>query len=578
MATRMTLFLGAVFSLCLAVFAAPDADAQLVCDANGTDADDHGVGKIPWTLAHEGGDACYASFANSSAYDFLPFPTGLTPGLSVFLPDQDDLPADGGHGVRIMAEDTGPVFVNADVGCPGGSVSNSGTTLVEVTLAQGGSCPLVVQATLNGNLVEYSATLSRPDAEDYALSAGTASGGNFGGSPTPLDTTAPSLTGSISSNNANTAQAKSGDVITVTISSDEPLAAAPTVTIAGEAATVTGSGDSFSASITVSGGTTQGAAALSISNYADAAGNPGTTVTSATGSVNVDTVAPSGYTITYDQDPVIIANQSSASASFSGAEVGAEFAITISFPGFDGAVPTTGTVTQASGQITGIDLSPLPDGPITVSLALTDAAGNVGATITDTATKDATAPTVVSRTRQTPATSPTNADSVTWRHTFIEAVQNVDVTDFEVTSTTSTTATVQSVTNTTGNSWDVVVSGGDLAGFNGSIAIGFDSGQNITDLAGNAFDSNVGPSGTDEYDWTIDNTAPEAVQFNRQTPSTSPTGADSVTWAIAFDDVATDIAGVDATDFAIEGFTGDDCDHHRCQHNRGLMDGDGLRR
>ncbi len=45
------------------------------------------------------------------------------------------------------------------------------------------------------------------------------------------------------------------------------------------------------------------------------------------------------------------------------------------------------------GQITGIDVSPLGDGTLTLSVTLTDIAGNSGTAATDTVEKDATAPT-----------------------------------------------------------------------------------------------------------------------------------------------------------------------------------------
>ena len=60
-------------------------------------------------------------------------------------------------------------------------------------------------------------------------------------------------------------------------------------------------------------------------------------------------------------------------------------------------------------------------------------------TVEDNDTADMmTAPTVKSITRQTPASSPTNANSLTWRVTFSEDVANVDATDFEVSGTTAT--------------------------------------------------------------------------------------------------------------------------------------------
>ena len=83
-------------------------------------------------------------------------------------------------------------------------------------------------------------------------------------------------------------------------------------------------------------------------------------------------------------------------------------------------------------------------------------------------TLDNTAPMVTSVMRQTPGTSPTNANSLTWRVTFSETVSNVDDADFVV---TGTTATISNVAAVSGNplAWDVTASDGNLPGLNGTV-------------------------------------------------------------------------------------------------------------
>ena len=51
-----------------------------------------------------------------------------------------------------------------------------------------------------------------------------------------------------------------------------------------------------------------------------------------------------------------------------------------------------GTITSANQSVTGINIAGLPDGILTSSVTITDAAGNVGAAATATATLDRTAP------------------------------------------------------------------------------------------------------------------------------------------------------------------------------------------
>ena len=61
----------------------------------------------------------------------------------------------------------------------------------------------------------------------------------------------------------------------------------------------------------------------------------------------------------------------------------------------------------------------------------------------------------------------TNADTLTWRVTFSEAVSNVDATDFLLNGTNGTLA-VDAVAGMTGV-YDVTASGGDLASLNGFV-------------------------------------------------------------------------------------------------------------
>jgi len=97
---------------------------------------------------------------------------------------------------------------------------------------------------------------------------------------------------------------------------------------------------------------------------------------------------------------------------------------------------------------------------------------------------DTTAPVLSSITRKDPAVSLTNADTLVFRATFSEAVQNVDVADFTVNGTT--TATVTGISNVDNAVYDVTVSGGDLTGFEGIVGLNLSGSQNIQDLVGNS--------------------------------------------------------------------------------------------
>jgi CSLREA domain-containing protein len=150
---------------------------------------------------------------------------------------------------------------------------------------------------------------------------------------------------------------------------------------------------------------------------------------------------------------------------------------------------------------------------------------------------DHVAPSTTSFTRQNPASSPTSADVLVFRATFSEDVINVDGTDFAVNG--GTTATVTNVTPVSGSVYDVEVSGGDLAGFNGTVGLDLNGAMlNITDAVGNPL-PNSEPTPDETY--TVDNTAPEInVQGNSMT--------------IADEDITPDAA--DHTDFGSTAISG----------------------
>ncbi len=105
-----------------------------------------------------------------------------------------------------------------------------------------------------------------------------------------------------------------------------------------------------------------------------------------TATATLDQTPPSGYSITVDQDPIDAGTATDVSFTFAGAEEGATYSYTITSDGGDGEVIGSGTVLSTSQQITGIDVSSLPSGLLTFTVTLTDAAGNVGVSVTDTAT------------------------------------------------------------------------------------------------------------------------------------------------------------------------------------------------
>ena len=160
-------------------------------------------------------------------------------------------------------------------------------------------------------------------------------------------------------------------------------------------------------------------------------------------------------------------------------------------------------------------LNPDGDGnkyPFVFSTALT-------VTVTDD-DADTTAPRVASIARQNPTSSPTNADSLTWRVTFSEAVSNVDAADFVVSGTTATVTAVAAVSGVTG-AYDVTASGGNLAGVSATVGLAIAASHNIQDGASNAL-SNTAPTGTNDNSYVVDNTAPTVAISGVPSASNAP--------------------------------------------------------
>ncbi|PYF83297.1 VCBS repeat-containing protein/autotransporter-associated beta strand protein [Marinomonas alcarazii] len=162
----------------------------------------------------------------------------------------------------------------------------------------------------------------------------------------------------------------------------------------------------------------------------------------------------------------------------------------------------------------------------TLKVKVSDTAGNDGTVYSQAYVLDTTAPTVTSITRQTPSSAFTDADSLVYQVTFAEAVTNLDTTDFSVAGTTATVTNITQVG--TSNTYNVTVSGGDLADLNGTVSLAFASSQNIQDAAGNVI-TNTTPTGSNDVKYDV---------INSLTVTSGSNADDDAT----FSDYATDLA------------------------------------
>ena len=274
---------------------------------------------------------------------------------------------------------------------------------------------------------------------------------------------------------ANSATAMLG-VATVADSVDETDSVV-TATVTANPATYT-VGTSSSATVTVTDDDTRGVT-VSAETLAVNEGSSGT------------------YTVKLDSEPTASVTVTPSSGN---SDVTVSSALTFTTMNWSTAQMVTVTAAQDSDAV---------DDSATISHAVEGGdygavtAASVTVTVDDDETADTTAPTVASIARQTPTSSPTNADSLTWRVTFSEAVSNVDTADFAVTGTTATL----SVSAVSGVTYDVTATGGNLAGVTATVTLSIAAGHNIQDAATNAL-TNTTPTGTNDKSYVVDNTAP----------------------------------------------------------------------
>lgn len=155
-------------------------------------------------------------------------------------------------------------------------------------------------------------------------------------------------------------------------------------------------------------------------------------------------------------------------------------------------------------------------------------------------------PQVVSLRRWIPEHERTDTDSLTWRLAFSQDVRNLTADDFELAGA-GLGATTLAVQAEHGGQriWIINVTSG-VDSFDGSVTLGFASGQNIESLSGTALDTAWPAHAQRAY--TLDNTAPMA------SISPSSAGSSPFTATIVFDEDVTgfsDAADVTATNATV---------------------------
>jgi len=134
----------------------------------------------------------------------------------------------------------------------------------------------------------------------------------------------------------------------------------------------------------------QGLVALQVPAGAATSSGGAANTASNTTSVVYDSAGPAGYAVAFLANPI-----TAAAFEIRNAELGSAYSFTISSAAGGTPVTGSGTIDATQQQVSGLDLSGLADGTLTLSVTLADALGNSGIPATATLVKDASGPVIV---------------------------------------------------------------------------------------------------------------------------------------------------------------------------------------
>ncbi|SHE46364.1 autotransporter-associated beta strand repeat-containing protein [Marinomonas polaris DSM 16579] len=326
---------------------------------------------------------------------------------------------------------------------------------------------------------------------------------------------------------------------------------ATTGSVAGAIGFISGSGTN-SITVNVTGVSGVGSLGLNLASghaVKDLAGNNLATSEPADDEAyTVDTVAPTLISINRVDSATTNADSVQFIAVFSETVTGLgidDFELTGTATNGANISSVTGTGNGFVVTISGVD----GDGTLGVQLksaaTVNDIAGNALTATTpsallETYTIENTAPTATAIITTNTALS--TADSVTFDVTFSEAVTNVSMDDFEISG--DVTGAISAVSGS-GSSYTVTVS--NIVG-DGALGLNFNSGQNITDIAGNAL---AGTEPATDESYTIDNTLPTVTSISRgMVNQVEANTATDVVFTVVMSETVT---GIETSDFSVTG-------------------------
>ena len=332
-----------------------------------------------------------------------------------------------------------------------------------------------------------------------------------------LDVTGPQGSATISP-----AIARAGQIVTLDLSFNEALSAPPSVLIGGETATVSGSGQSYQASLSIPLSMAEGPAAVTVTGQ-DALGNA--VAFASLPSLTIDNTPPSVSTASISPDNVRDGQEVVAQITYSEALISAP---SMTLGGV--AMAVSGSGTTWTGRVTPT-AGGFPEGNLAfVASGGADAAGN-GATGQSGffVVADFTAPSLAFD-----AAPATISGPITLTLRADEPVTGLDLNDFSVTGPVTLSAL------TGGPSvYQAVLTPSANGAF--SVSVGNGAAQ---DAAGNTTPAPAGLAGS------IDLSAPQILAISRNSPSESVTNADTLIWRVSFSE---SVSAITADDFSLTG-------------------------
>ncbi|MEI8103716.1 MAG: hypothetical protein WCG84_02300 [Candidatus Moraniibacteriota bacterium] len=237
----------------------------------------------------------------------------------------------------------------------------------------------------------------------------------------------------------------------------------------------------------------------------------------ATKNIIIDTVAPGAPTITL-LDPITDINKTAGTITGTG-EANAVIQYSINDTnGTTSAKVGTGTVSSTGSiNITGIDLTGLDGGVLTASVTLADAAGNVGASGTDSSTSQVILPVVTSVTSSKPDGAYALGETIDIRVNFSENVTSIGTVTVMLETGINDRSCAFSINNANNGTCDYIIQAGDASN---DLNVKFISG-NIADQADNPMvNFGLNPNLADSKNIIIDTTAPLAPSITLTDPIT----------------------------------------------------------